>query len=220
MSLSPILSKLIDDELSWREAEMSIVKAQLLRDVGTTAQFRCSYRAFLAITYCHYEAFSKILVAQSVADIELGGTTQSDCIPQIQEKLFVAQARKNIETLSNSDLLTAISTGASYMNQIPYPPAEKFLGISNLSVVNLKSLIACLGLPWTPFAPYAKYIATLVDLRHQSAHGQALTFDSSKTNREIASDVFVIQAHTITVMHLLATLIVDMFEQATFVKSP
>jgi hypothetical protein len=56
-----------------------------------------------------------------------------------------------------------------------------------------------------------------VTLRHECAHGERLTFDSSKKPTELADDIFKVQTEIITLMHLLATEIVDHFHIKGFI---
>jgi len=205
--LSPILRNLIDGELKWREKEIAI---------DDNDHFRCIYRAFLSIVYAHYEAFAKIVVAQSVADMSSSGCVKADFLAEIQESLFANAARKHLSALSNAELVAALRTKEPFLNQLPDPPVERFMSISNLNVSNLKHLIGCVGLDWRQFAPYAKYIGRLVHLRHQCAHGQQISLDATKTNKELADDLLDLQTKTIVVMHLLAVQIVDLFELRAF----
>lgn len=216
---SPLLVQLIDDELRWRETELALLKAKLRNDIGDPYHFPVSYRSFVAITYAHFEGFTKVIFAQALDDIARCGAPPSACVEEIQVALFSAQARKAIYGLSNVDLLSSIRSGASFIDGLGFPPGEHVLDISNLSVANLWILLQKLGIDRSKFTSFKKYVGRLVDLRHSCAHGERLTFDSSKTNFELASDMFELQSEIIILMHAVALEVLEVVERDAFVAS-
>jgi hypothetical protein len=215
----PILVQLIDDELRWREAELALIKAQLRREMQNASHFPASYRIFVAITYAHFEGFTKVIFAQALDDVARCGALPSACTEDVQVALFSAQARKAIQLLSNVDLVRNIKSGSSFIDSLVFPPGESVLEISNLGVVNLWGLLQKLGIDRAKFSSFRKYVGRLVDLRHSCAHGERLTFDSSKTNSELAADVFELQSEIVTLMHAVALEIIDIVERDAFVVS-
>jgi hypothetical protein len=90
------LVTLINGELNWRERELAILKRQLQRDTEDSVKFGCSYRSFIAITYAHYEGFSKNLVAQAYLDIK-NNTKPHDCSKSIVLSIVAPILRKRLK---------------------------------------------------------------------------------------------------------------------------
>jgi hypothetical protein len=215
--LSVTLSRLIDDELRWREAELSLLKAQLLRDIVDARHFAVTYRSFVALTYAHYEAFTKNIISQAVSDIGVCGVKPSQCVERVQVGLFSQSLRKQIQALSNLDLIKELVKPLSIIDSISFPTGKEVLEISNMNVSNFLSTIGLLSIDIDSFIDFKLYIGRLVDLRHRCAHGERLTFDSSKTNKDLAEELFEIQARILLLMHALALAVIDSFEKKRFI---
>jgi hypothetical protein len=72
-------------------------------------------------------------------------------------------------------------------------------------------MVECVGLDPTRFSFARNDIGRLASMRHDCAHGKALTFDVTKTKREIANDLYVLQSHIVLLMHALAIEVIDHF---------
>ena len=213
---SAILEKLIDSELSWRENELALLKAQLLRDMRNASHFPVSYRSFITITYAHYEGFTKVVMAQAISDISQHGAAPSGCAESVQIALFSGALRKKIAKLSNTDLFQAMAQAHGVLDSIPFPTGEDAMEISNMNFSNFSDIVQCIGIDSSRFAGFRRHIGRLVDLRHRCAHGERLSFDSSKTYSDLAGDAFDLQSQMILLMHALALEVLNAFDGATF----
>jgi MAE_28990/MAE_18760-like HEPN len=218
--ISAVLENLIEDELRWRESELSLLKIQLLRDVRSNDHFPVSYRSFVAVTYAHYEGFVKIVLAQAVSDIFQGGTLPSSCVEEVQAYHFAHKARKHVSQLSNSQLIRTLMQSMNLIDEIPKPTGEEFLEMSNLNVKTFLDITGSINLSIASFQDFRRSIGRLVDLRHRCAHGEKLTFDSSKSNGELAQEVFDLQSSVILLMHATAIGLLDLFDSRSFLSQP
>lgn len=218
--VSPLLLRTIDTELRWRETELALLKAQLRRDTADDVHFRYSYRCFAAITYAHYEAFVKTVAAQVLIDIRASGVKPSECCESIRISLIAAPLRKSLVELPKKELIEAIHMGVNYVDTISLPSEQQFFEISNLNIRNLESLLSSVGISPLVIVPYKPSIGRLVDLRHQCAHGERVSFDSTQTNAELADEMFTTQARIVELMHLIAMEAIDVFERGRFRREP
>ncbi len=214
------LENLINDELRWREVELSLLKVQLLRDIGNVEHFPVSYRSFVAITYAHYEGFTKICLAQAVSDIFQSGVLPSECAEALQNYYFARASRQRLSSLSNPQLVRALIEPRVFFDQAPRPTGEELLAISNMNVQTFIEATGSIGLCIPAFEDYRRSVGRLVDLRHRCAHGERLTFDSSKSNAELAHDVFELQANIILLMHATALALLEHCENKQFLGRP
>ncbi|OKO80119.1 hypothetical protein AC628_10015 [Bradyrhizobium sp. NAS96.2] len=53
-------------------------------------------------------------------------------------------------------------------------------------------------------------------MRHDCAHGEALTLDRTKTEGELAEDLFVLQSRIIVLMHAVAVDVIDHISASSF----
>lgn len=216
--LSPQLIATIDDELRWRESELALAKLQLQRSVGDNTLFRFSYRCFVAMTYAHFEAYTKRVVAQSMQDIFDAGHTWSKCVPAIRTHLFASGLRQLLGKMSNADLAVRGSAAASLIDDVPPPSLDIILDCGNMNVTNFFWAVNSIGLEEAKFAFARNDVGRLTSLRHHCAHGEALTFDPTKTQADLASEMYTLQTRILTLMHALAVELVDYFTTDGFVE--
>jgi hypothetical protein len=214
--LSQLLLKTIDDELTWRERELAFCKLQLLHDIGDSSRFEYSYRCFVAITYAHFEGFVKRVIGQALADIRNSGTRPSECAELMRSHLFAPELRRRISSHSNLELVTAICKGIEFLDEVSYPSEETIIECGNMSVGNFEWIAACVGLGAERFADFRAHVGRIVNLRHSGAHGERINFDSSKSNTELAGEIFDTQTQIITLIHTLAVEVISLFEQNGF----
>jgi len=208
----------IDSELNWREAELALLKKQLVQDViaDDAIRFRLSYRAFAAITYAHYEGFVKMVLAEALESLRKSGIRPSECVDQVQLELFGRDIRRSLDQMSNVDLLGAISRGYRFIDSFSFPSEDKIWDISNLDVPTFNRLVSSFGLSPDAFSSFRRHIGRLVTLRHECAHGEILKLDATKTNRELAQELFEIQAQITLLLHAISLELVDYFENENF----
>ena len=58
----------------------------------------------------------------------------------------------------------------------------------------------------------------LTALRHNCAHGEALTFDPTKTRTALADEMYSLQSRVLLIMHSLAVEVLDHFKLTAFLS--
>jgi hypothetical protein len=170
------------------------------------------------MTYAHFEGFIKRVLAQALVDIKQIGTKPSKCVYLIQLNLFASEWRKQIEVRSNEDLVVALLGSPGFVDTIPFPSEDIILECANLNIRNFEWAVSCVGLDARSFDEFRPHIGRLVDLRHRCAHGEAISFDSSKTNAELATDIFDTQNHIVTLIHSVAVELINHFEGTAYAR--
>lgn len=214
--LSSQLVNVIDDELRWREVELSLAKLNLQRSVGNAALFSFSYRCFVAMTYAHFEAYTKRVIAQAMQDLFSAGHPWSKCLPAIRTNLFASKLRDELAKLSNVELAERGSRPSCLIDSVSAPSLDIILECGNMNVTNFFWAIECVGLDPAKFAFARGDVGHLAAMRHSCAHGEILTFDPMKTKNDLASDAYALQSRVLILMHTLAVELVDHFDFARF----
>jgi hypothetical protein len=203
------LLQTIDNELRWREAELAIAKIHLHRSLIERSSFKFSYRSFVVLTYAHFEAFTKLILAQAMNDIFSSGVAWSDCSRSIQVNLFASRLRSSLSGMSNSAIVERGSSSVCIIDELTAPSLDVMLQCANMDVPNFSWAVECIGLDPARYSESRRDIGRLTSMRHECAHGEALTFDQTKTERELADDLFVLQSRMILLMHSLAVDVID-----------
>ena len=214
--LSAQLLSTIDDELAWREPELALAKIYLQRSIGDARHFSYSYRCFVAMTYAHFEAFTKRVIAQGIQDIFACGDRWSTFVPAVKSNLFASGLRASLKQLSNDELVEKASVTACLLDGVEAPSLDIILEIGNMNVTNFFWAIECIGLDQTKFSFARNDIGQLTARRHDCAHGEMLSFDRTKTRNEIANEMYSLQSRVLTVMHTLAVEMIDHFSLENF----
>lgn len=213
---SPELARTINEELRWREIELSLAKLQLQRSTGDVVLFRFSYRSFAAMTYAHFEAFTKNVVAQSMKDIFDSGVRWSECRKTIRENLFASALRAKLVGFSNAQITDAGCSGSRLIDDLDPPSLDIILECSNMNPKNFFWAIASVGLDEGKFAFARGDIGQLTSLRHRCAHGEKLSFDASKAVGDLARDMYGLQSRILYLMHFLSVELLDHFKNKSF----
>ena len=216
--MSSQLESIVESELYWREAELTLAKLHLQRSTHEVTSFRYSYRCFVMLTYAHYEAYTKRVVAQGLQEIFASGTLWSKCQPQIQSTLFADRLRSKFNSLSNEQLAIQGSSKDCLIDQLDPPPLSIILDCSNMNVTNFFWSVSTIGLDANRFSFARTDIGRLTARRHECAHGELLTFDPTKSNRDLANDMFALQARVILLMHTLAVEMLDHFKNLSYLQ--
>lgn len=143
----------------------------------------------------------------------------TEYVDSIQTELFAAAIRRKIEQMSNRELVPALASGAKLINSIMFPSDDAIWEIGNLDVPTFSKLISSIGLDPINFLDYRRSIGRLVSLRHECAHGEFLEFYSSKTAKDLASELFRIQSHITLLLHDVAVRTLDHIDKKEFVLS-
>jgi hypothetical protein len=205
------LLKTIDAEFGWRESEMAIAKIHLHRSILDRASFGYSCRCFIMLTYAHFEAFTKQVIAQALQDIFDTGVKWSECQKPMQINLFAARLRTMFTNFSNIEIAEKSSVSSCLIDALAPPDMAVILECGNMNPTKFEWMVECVGLDPTRFSFARNDIGKLASMRHDCAHGKALTFDVTKTDREIANDLYVLQSHIVLLMHALTIEVIDHF---------
>ncbi|PTQ65489.1 hypothetical protein C8J45_101336 [Sphingomonas sp. PP-CE-3G-477] len=205
------LKSTIDQELKWREAELAVAKLYLYRSVIDKSAFAYSYRCFVVLTYAHYEAFTKRVIAQSMLDIFDSGAKWSECRFNIRKHLFASGLRKIVDNKSNGDLATFGSVSATIIDNVTPPPVSIIMDCGNLNYPTFIWAIESVGIDSSKYGFARPDIGKLVSMRHDCAHGESLTFDPTKTDSDLAKDMFALQQRIVFLLHHLSVELLDHF---------
>ena len=214
------LLRTIDNELRWREPEMAVAKIHLHRSIMDRPSFEYSYRCFIMLTYAHFEAFTKRVVAQAMQDILDSGVKWSECKRSIQINLFANGMRKTLSDLSNVQMVEKTNVTVCLIDTLPPPDLAVILDCGNMDPANFDWIVECIGLEPSRFAFARQYIGRHTSMRHDCAHGEALTFDATKTERDLADDLFALQSQIVLLMHALAVDVIDHFAASAYRRGP
>jgi hypothetical protein len=210
------LLQTIDKELRWRETELAIAKIHLHRSLIERSSFKYCYRSFVVLTYAHFEAFTKLVIAQAMNDIFNSGIAWSDCARSIQVNLFASRLRSSLNGMSNDAIVERGSSSVCIIDELGAPNLDVVLQCANMDVPNFSWVVECIGLDPGRYSDSRRDIGRLTSMRHDCAHGEALTFDRTKTERQLADDLFVLQSRMILLMHSLAVDVIDHIASAGF----
>ena len=201
-------AKLLSDELTkdleWREAELAILRKQL---VGTSAgeiAEQVMLRTNVTLVYAHYEGFCKFaleLYVDALEKLKLKRAELNWALATLSMKKFRSNLIKETDSLS---FFTAMFAG---MNDVLGEEAtyERPPQIANLWPDLLISWFAKLGLNATEITTYKTLLTSLVDNRNMIAHGRKLTIGT-----RVELDKYSHAA--LMVMHFLALEIVTAVE--------
>ena len=91
------------------------------------------------------------------------------------------------------------------------PDIAVILECGNMNPTKFEWAVECIGLDPKRFSFARKDIGRLAGMRHDCAHGKALTFDTTKTEREVANAYTSLQNDIVLLMHALAVEVIHHF---------
>lgn len=200
--------KEITDDLVWREAELAILRKQLLQTTVNSAQEQTLLRANVAILYAHYEGFCKFCVGVYIDALKKRKLKRKDLKWKIaahsMKKFFLEL--KRIE--HQDEFFTEFMDG---LNGILEETAEfdNIAETSNLWPDLLLSWLDRLDLKSENVEEQKRYLHELVDGRNKIAHGQRLTIST-----RAAFDTYY-KAATLA-MHEVALGVADALEKRSY----
>jgi hypothetical protein len=121
-----------------------------------------------------------------------------------------------VDGLSNEELIKLVFTNPSALDEAPFPTPDKLLDVANMNFQNFTWAISCVGLQRAKFDTYKTAINHLTSLRHDCAHGEVITFDATRSDRELANAMFGLQSTIISLVHELAVELVDHFQNRRY----
>ena len=172
------LNETLSDELAWRKKELSTLKLLAEEKNNAAGKRDTLIRSGVALLHAHWEGFIK---AASVAYLE-----------------FVAAQRLKYNELAPNFVALGMraelnEAGAAFKSEIHNRVADFFINrlseesnipyndvirTSNLNAMELKNIVAMLGLDYTPFEPKENLLdEQLLKSRNNIAHGAYLRID-------------------------------------------
>lgn len=210
------ICSVIDYEIEWREQELAFSKIHLQRCLNNHVEFKTAYRSFGALTYAHYEGFSKIILAKALDEIGNSGISYSACNETLKRTALIPEIRKRLKTVSDTDLYGLIEKGGASYDEIHLPLPEKLLDQGNLDVANFQWSVMLIGMDPALFAPFRGAIGQITSLRHKCAHGEELTLDPLKSRQDLLDDIIKLQEKIIILIHSLAVGVIDHLDRECF----
>jgi hypothetical protein len=209
------LENIINNELRWRESEIAILKINLIKEYNNDVRFQCLFRCFVAITYAHYEGFLKTIFAHAFIHIKNSTYRPSSYKDLAKRAIFGKSLRKYLTTLSNDEMISETLKG-DCIDRMEYPSEQYIFEISNLNQSNLMDLMSTSSIHWEKFSEYRTHVGKIVDLRHKCAHGEKISFDQTKSNKDIAKDIFSTQNEILNLMHDVALELLTVINEEKF----
>lgn len=176
-SISELAIAELEKDLTWREAELALMRKQLISSLPGTPQESALLRANLAMTYAHYEGFCKFALELYVSSlqrlnlkrIDLAWPLASFTLKKLHKDLSVETDQTRFFTRLLNEFNDAILGDADF---------EKPPQISNLWPNLLIEWLTKLHLDTSCVIENTTTLEQLVTNRNQIAHGKKLTIKS------------------------------------------
>jgi MAE_28990/MAE_18760-like HEPN len=192
----------IEQDLSWREAEMGSLKLALAAAPKDSARHRSLLRACCTMLYAHYEGFCKFCWTLMLQTIEAEVHLRGDLADPLA-KYSMAQVFKTLRgDLSDASLWKFATADFRGEMQLPATFPIEIDTKSNLWPKLAREINTSVGLQCSLFDSHDFELRQLVARRNDIAHGQKL----------VIADVTQFQKYehaVIMVMHDLAVAVVD-----------
>lgn len=210
-SFANLYTKEIERDLVWREAELAILRKQLLQSAIGSLQEQTLLRANVALLYAHYEGFCKFSVGIYLEALKKRKLKRSDLKWNIAahslKKLFLELKQMDHQ---NDFFTRFMNEFNSSMDEVA--EFENLAETSNLWPDLLISWLERLDLNSKNVREQTNFLRDLVDSRNKIAHGQRLTISTRS-----AFD-FYVKAATLA-MHEVAVGIADALENRSYQRS-
>lgn len=201
----------LEDDLSWREAELGSLKTQVAMAPKMSTQQTALLRAMWAMLYAHFEGFCKF-----------AWDTYLDALASlsIKRKVFRPEICQFSMTKEFKILNGDLSAGAIFLfcektfNELLEKDIEFKVGLetdSNLWPNLFKENIEKICISCASIESEKVFIKSLVARRNDIAHGKKLIIDSLDEYQKYENSALL-------VMHDLAINIVDSLEKRTYLK--
>ena len=97
-------SQELEEDLKWREAELTILKTQVVTASKGSVRYQALLRAMWALLYAHYEGFCKFAWALYLDELQKAGVKRRDCKDTIAMLSLQKQFKEMRGNLSPSSI--------------------------------------------------------------------------------------------------------------------
>lgn len=167
--------KLIESDLSWREAELASMKMDILRAPPNSDKQRALLRAIFAILYAHYEGFFKFCWQLFLDEVQKSSTERRFCheglaILSLKDEFSALKGKLSPEMIWRfcvGEFPVRCSEAIRFSSETTELDSE-----ANLYPSKLKKYLAALGIPDVIVDTHAPVLKSLVGRRNEIAHGK------------------------------------------------
>jgi hypothetical protein len=201
----------LENDLSWREAELAALKVQVAEATPGTTRHDALLRSLWALLYAHYEGFCKFAWDAYLEELEKTALTR-DAVKEYLARLSLSKSFKSLKSnLSNEYIWNYICTDFPSLLKEKLHFEIKLDTESNLWPNVLRKNSEAIGLPYYYVDYYATELRALVSRRNDIAHGKQMVIKNITEYKQYESAAF-------SVMHELALAIVDAIELKQYIK--
>lgn len=202
--------KQIEDDLSWREAELAILRKEVINSTPGTPKHITFLRTNLAMIYAHYEGFCKFAIGIYIDAIEKRKSKRADLKWKIASTSLFEFVNELKNEKEGTDFLkkflgefdAALEQNATF---------ERPDNIANLWPNLLIYWLDRLDLNHNNVQQNSKQLDSLVNNRNQIAHGKKLTISTLPQLDEYANAAKL-------AMHEVAIGIADALEKQLYLR--
>lgn len=187
----------IEDDLNWREKELSILRRHLYQTTVGDVQDKALLRANLAMIYAHYEGFCKFAITVYIDALNKRKLKRG----QLRWPIAVHSMKKFFNSLkaeSRRDLFFSrfLLEFDSQLEEIA--ECENIAETSNLWPNLLEEWLVRLGLSTTNVQAQNNYLHSLVNARNKIAHGREL-YVADRTTLDTYAEAARLAMHEVAV---------------------
>lgn len=201
-------AKEIEDDLSWREGELGILKLIASGASHDSSKYSSLLRALWALLYAHYEGFCKFMWVLYLGEIEKENLPRESlehglCIFSLQKEFKV------FRTSNDTDLFQRILSNKILKTRVSFP--DRFEEESNLWPNVLIENCSKIGISCEEAKNNKKFLSTLVARRNDIAHGKKMQIKDLVEYQTYEDIAFL-------VMHEIAVSVAHNLENKSYLK--
>jgi hypothetical protein len=206
-------SQELENDLSWREAELVSLKLQVLKTAKGSVIYQALLRALWAMLYAHYEGFCKFAWDLYLEELQKLGIKRKDCREEIAKLSLQKYLNSFKWDLSIDSFWEFGQTGFQKMLEEDLDFSTKLDTESNLypNLLKKNSIQVCLN--YQLVEKYEIELKALVTRRNHIAHGKKMIIKDLQEYKKY-------EDAAIEVMHELAISIVDCLDNKSYLKNP
>ncbi|VXD18864.1 MAE_28990/MAE_18760 family HEPN-like nuclease [Planktothrix paucivesiculata] len=206
-------SQELENDLSWREAELVSLKLQVLKTTKGSVIYQALLRALWAMLYAHYEGFCKFAWDLYLEELQKLGIKRKDCREEIAKLSLQKYLNSFKWDLSIDSFWEFGQTGFQKMLEEDLDFSTKLDTESNLypNLLKKNSIQVCLN--YQLVEKYEIELKALVKRRNHIAHGKKMIIKDLQEYKKY-------EDAAIEVMHELAISIVDCLDNKSYLKNP
>jgi hypothetical protein len=204
-------SKTLEEDLTWREAELASLKRIAVINKNNEGIYRCMLRASWALLYAHFEGFTKFCWELLLDQVQ----GRKVAIEELREDFLLLALEKQFRVLRGN--ISSAALWKFFHNDLPqslqreaiFAPDCRLDADCNLWPNVFERECAKVGIVSTALQASHPRIKTLVSRRNDIAHGKSMTIKSIEEYNEYEKAVLL-------VMHDLAVQVLDILENQTY----